>query len=158
MGTGSALYTVASQNFPLIRIAIGTSDAFPFAGICSTATARGPLSFLDFDFRSPGKICGRSSCGNEVTAPIKTQTNRTSSVALRQGLSRCKIFPNAARFQTGRRARTFNFDLLLGIGMKINDKAPDFTLPDESGKEVSLKDFRGKTVILFFFPRASTPG
>jgi len=42
--------------------------------------------------------------------------------------------------------------------MKINDKAPDFTLPDESGKEVSLKDFRGKTVILFFFPRASTPG
>jgi len=42
--------------------------------------------------------------------------------------------------------------------MKINDKAPDFTLPDENGKEVSLKDFRGKTVILFFYPRASTPG
>jgi peroxiredoxin Q/BCP len=42
--------------------------------------------------------------------------------------------------------------------MKINDKAPEFTVPDENGKEVSLKDFRGKTVILFFFPRASTPG
>ena len=42
--------------------------------------------------------------------------------------------------------------------MKTNDKAPDFTLPDENGKEVSLKDFRGKTVILFFYPRASTPG
>jgi len=42
--------------------------------------------------------------------------------------------------------------------MKINDKAPDFTLPDENGKEVSLMDFRGKPVILFFFPRASTPG
>jgi peroxiredoxin Q/BCP len=42
--------------------------------------------------------------------------------------------------------------------MKTNDKAPDFTLPDENNKEVSLKDFRGKTVILFFFPRASTPG
>jgi peroxiredoxin Q/BCP len=42
--------------------------------------------------------------------------------------------------------------------MKINDKAPDLTLPDENGKEVSLKDFRGKTVILFFFPRANTPG
>jgi thioredoxin-dependent peroxiredoxin len=42
--------------------------------------------------------------------------------------------------------------------MKINDKAPDFTLPDENGKDLSLKDLRGKTVILFFFPRASTPG
>jgi len=42
--------------------------------------------------------------------------------------------------------------------MNVNDKAPAFTLPDENGKEVSLKDFRGKTVILFFYPRANTPG
>ena len=42
--------------------------------------------------------------------------------------------------------------------MKVNDKAPDFTLPDENGQPVSLKAVRGKTVILFFFPRASTPG
>jgi peroxiredoxin Q/BCP len=42
--------------------------------------------------------------------------------------------------------------------MDINDKAPDFTLPDENGKSVSLKDFRGKTVVLFFFPKADTPG
>jgi peroxiredoxin Q/BCP len=42
--------------------------------------------------------------------------------------------------------------------MKLNDKAPDFALPDENGKEVALKDFRGKTVILFFYPRANTPG
>jgi len=42
--------------------------------------------------------------------------------------------------------------------MQINDKAPDFTLQDENGKDVALKDFRGKTVILFFYPRAATPG
>jgi peroxiredoxin Q/BCP len=42
--------------------------------------------------------------------------------------------------------------------MDINDKAPDFTLPDENGKPVSLKDFRSKTVVLFFFPKADTPG
>jgi thioredoxin-dependent peroxiredoxin len=42
--------------------------------------------------------------------------------------------------------------------MHIHDKAPDFTLQDENGKEVALKDFTGKTVVLFFFPRASTPG
>ena len=42
--------------------------------------------------------------------------------------------------------------------MDINDKAPDFSLLDENGKNVSLKDFRGKSVVLFFFPKADTPG
>jgi thioredoxin-dependent peroxiredoxin len=42
--------------------------------------------------------------------------------------------------------------------MNINDKAPDFTLQDENGKEISLKDLRGQTVVLYFYPRADTPG
>ncbi len=42
--------------------------------------------------------------------------------------------------------------------MEINDKAPEFTLPDENGRDVSLKDFRGKRIVLFFFPKANTPG
>jgi len=42
--------------------------------------------------------------------------------------------------------------------MDTNDKALDFSLPDENGKKVALKDFRGKTVVLFFFPKADTPG
>jgi peroxiredoxin Q/BCP len=42
--------------------------------------------------------------------------------------------------------------------MDINDKAPDFTLPDQNDKEVSLKDFHGKYVVLYFYPRADTPG
>ncbi len=42
--------------------------------------------------------------------------------------------------------------------MEVNDRAPDFTLPDENGKNVSLQDFRGKNVVLFFFPKANTPG
>ena len=42
--------------------------------------------------------------------------------------------------------------------MQANDKAPEFTLPDEDGNDVSLKDLRGKNVVLFFFPRANTPG
>jgi cytochrome oxidase Cu insertion factor (SCO1/SenC/PrrC family) len=44
------------------------------------------------------------------------------------------------------------------IPMHINDKAPDFTLQDENGKEIALKDLRGKTVVLYFYPRANTPG
>jgi peroxiredoxin Q/BCP len=42
--------------------------------------------------------------------------------------------------------------------MNINDKAPEFTLQDENGKEISLKSLRGKVVVLYFYPRADTPG
>ena len=42
--------------------------------------------------------------------------------------------------------------------METNAKAPDFTLPDENGNQVSLKDYRGKNVVLYFFPKADTPG
>ena len=42
--------------------------------------------------------------------------------------------------------------------MPTNDKAPEFTLPDENGNPTSLQQFRGKTVVLFFFPKAGTSG
>ncbi|MBE6879612.1 MAG: thioredoxin-dependent thiol peroxidase [Ruminococcaceae bacterium] len=37
-------------------------------------------------------------------------------------------------------------------------KAPDFTLKDKDGKEVSLTDFKGKKVVLYFYPKDNTPG
>jgi len=36
--------------------------------------------------------------------------------------------------------------------------APDFTLPDQSGAPVTLSDLRGQTVVLYFYPKADTPG
>ena len=36
--------------------------------------------------------------------------------------------------------------------------APAFTLPDANGEKVSLKDFRGKNVIVYFYPKDDTPG
>ena len=42
--------------------------------------------------------------------------------------------------------------------MDVNDKAPQFTLSDEDGRPVSLADFRGRNVVLYFFPKANTPG
>jgi thioredoxin-dependent peroxiredoxin len=57
------------------------------------------------------------------------------------------------------RARVRYNDLLRGeTAMDINDKAPEFTLLDQDENKVSLKDFRGKTVVLYFYPRADTPG
>jgi len=39
-----------------------------------------------------------------------------------------------------------------------NKKAPQFTLPDQTGKKISLKDFKGKKVVLYFYPKDNTPG
>lgn len=36
--------------------------------------------------------------------------------------------------------------------------APDFTVPDENGKQHSLADYQGKTLVLWFYPKADTPG
>jgi peroxiredoxin Q/BCP len=38
------------------------------------------------------------------------------------------------------------------------DKAPNFTLPDQRGEKVKLSDLKGETVVLYFYPRADTPG
>jgi peroxiredoxin Q/BCP len=42
--------------------------------------------------------------------------------------------------------------------LKVGDKAPEFHLKADDGKEVSLADFRGKRVLLFYFPKANTSG
>ena len=42
--------------------------------------------------------------------------------------------------------------------LKVGDKAPDFTLTDKNGNSVSLSDFAGKRVVVYFYPRDNTPG
>lgn len=40
--------------------------------------------------------------------------------------------------------------------LEAGDAAPDFTLPDQDGKELKLSSLRGETVVLYFYPRADT--
>jgi peroxiredoxin Q/BCP len=42
--------------------------------------------------------------------------------------------------------------------IEAGEKAPEFTLPDQDGREVSLSDFAGRTLVLYFYPKADTPG
>lgn len=46
----------------------------------------------------------------------------------------------------------------MSIRLETGDQAPDFTLPGAGGDSVSLEQLRGKKVILYFYPKASTPG
>jgi cytochrome oxidase Cu insertion factor (SCO1/SenC/PrrC family) len=72
--------------------------------------------------------------------------------------AQCKILENGGVLEFRFCARAPRLNDPGDISMKVNDKAPDFILQDENGKEIALKELRGKTVILFFYPRASTPG
>ncbi len=42
--------------------------------------------------------------------------------------------------------------------LKEGDRAPDFTVPDETGAPVRLSSLKGRNVVLYFFPKANTPG
>jgi thioredoxin-dependent peroxiredoxin len=44
------------------------------------------------------------------------------------------------------------------MSLEVGDKAPGFTLPTDGGRKVSLKALKGKTVVLYFYPRDDTPG
>src|SRR5215469_12917855 len=106
----------------------------PLGRNSTTAIARGPR--LDF-FCVVGGVCPSSRLRERCCAAAnvnESKTNIETQIARRANL----------RYRYG--------------DMATNKKAPEFTLPDENGNPVSLEQFRGKTVVLFFYPRANTPG
>jgi thioredoxin-dependent peroxiredoxin len=46
----------------------------------------------------------------------------------------------------------------MGIELEVGDKAPAFTLPGDGGGDVALANFKGRKLVLYFYPRADTPG
>lgn len=44
------------------------------------------------------------------------------------------------------------------MSLEVGDKAPNFNLPTDGGGNISLKDLKGETVILYFYPKDDTPG
>ena len=44
------------------------------------------------------------------------------------------------------------------MSLKVGDKAPEFTLQSDEDKTVNLSDYRGQRVLIFFYPKADTPG
>jgi peroxiredoxin Q/BCP len=44
------------------------------------------------------------------------------------------------------------------MALETGKKAPDFTLLDQDGEKVKLSDYKGRTVVLFFYPKAMTSG
>ncbi len=45
-----------------------------------------------------------------------------------------------------------------GNMLTVGSRAPEFTLPNQDGDNISLSDYKGQKVVLWFFPKANTPG
>jgi AhpC/TSA family protein len=60
------------------------------------------------------------------------------------------VWGMSARLETLRRGE--------GRMLEAGDKAPDFTVQDHTGQTRKLSDYRGKSVVLWFYPKADTPG
>src|SRR5574339_241439 len=57
-----------------------------------------------------------------------------------------------------RRRASLIEDRHMGKELTVGDPAPELSLPDQQGKPVTLKDFRGKQIVLYFYPKDDTPG
>jgi thioredoxin-dependent peroxiredoxin len=116
-------------------IVTGKSVIFPLGVTSINPRARGPVSFFARDELCPNKSC----------ATIKARP--------------AQMTPRRAIRYNGERALKLEGEASMGsLTLKDNDKAPEFTLPDQDGKVIKLKDYRGQYVVLYFYPRADTPG
>src|SRR5579859_4835232 len=116
-------------------IATGTRCALPFAASSIRPRARGPVSA---GLRLA--ICAKATDRSMAPTLASAVTFPSHSIWCRSPILRYKRKRN--RKDT----------------MEINDKAPEFTSLDQDGSKIALKDFKGKWVVLYFYPRADTPG
>src|SRR5580698_1956377 len=101
-------------------ITIGSSVTLPLGLISSNPSARGPVSFLVRD----------ELCANKRLARIRTSVAQMTA-------------RRAMRYNGGRALKLEGEAAMGSLTLKVNDKAPEFTLPDQDGKEIKLKEYRG---------------
>jgi len=88
-----------------------------------------------------------------------------------QGLFYCCYFRSIPNNRLFREAISFGLKALIGrskierkkrgesiVTIEIGKKAPDFVLPNQDGEDVSLSDYVGKNIVLYFYPKDMTPG
>lgn len=101
---------------------------------------------------TPGKPAAKrtakKSAAAKKPATKKAATKKTAkvkTVAVKKPAAKA-----AARKESGK--------AMVESPLKVGAPAPDFALPDDTGRTVTLGDFRGKKVVLYFYPKDSTPG
>ena len=80
----------------------------------------------------------------------KVKTAKVKTVAVKKAAAKKAAAKSAAGKESG--------TSMVESPLKVGSPAPDFALPDDTGSTVTLGDFRGKKVVLYFYPKDSTPG
>lgn len=109
----------------------------------STASRKARTHLSKASAKRPASKTGRSPAAKSGKSPAKKQTTSRASSP--------KIAKSSAKASANRKAASRS---VLAEG----EKAPAFRLPRDGGNTVSLQDFAGEKLVLFFYPRADTPG
>ena len=97
----------------------------------------------------PAKAAAKTSRGtvaasqNEASKPLKSSATAPTRASKEKAKSKTEMASSPAA---------------TSVGIAEGDNAPNFSLPRDGGGSVSLQDFRGKKLVLFFYPKADTPG
>lgn len=100
------------------------------------------------------KITRKKTVKKAVKKTAKTTATRSKTAAAKQPAAPARTA--AAKAPAGPAEKTAATTAAFAID--TGDAAPAFTLPRDGGGEVSLSDFKGKPLVIFFYPRADTPG
>ena len=103
----------------------------------------------------------KAQTGKPAKAAAKTSrgTAAASQNAASKSLKSSAPAPARASKQTATsKSETASAPAATSVGVAEGDSAPNFSLPRDGGGNVSLQDFRGKKLVLFFYPKADTPG
>jgi|SRR5690348_8676749 peroxiredoxin Q/BCP len=117
--------------------------------------------------KKSSKTSTRSTTGRKISAPARKKPAKTRSLRLRKSAKdEVSSDPHKAAASKPLSASTTKPPALTGAesaagqspSLTEGAKAPPFRLPRDGGGTVSLADFSGKKLVLFFYPRANTPG
>ncbi len=93
-----------------------------------------------------------------TTAKKKTTTAKKKTTAKKTPTKKRSVKKLSPKKLSSKKLKSTSAVLATQDVLGVGKRAPDFSLPSDEGKTLSLKDFAGKTVVLYFYPKDDTPG
>ncbi len=106
------------------------------------------------------KVTKKVATKKVATKKVATKKVATKKTATKKVATKKAAPKKATKKVTPKKAapKKQSAEVVKAPTLQIGDIAPDFTLLDQNGKEVSLHDFKGMNVLVYFYPKAMTPG
>ena len=140
-----------------------TAKAAPAAKTATTATTKASTAKAATAKASTTKTAATKSTTAKTATATKSTTAKTAAARTAPAKATRTREPTAGREPAGakpaaRATRPSGQEPKASSGVAVGDRAPGFSLPADDGKTYSLAGLQGKRVVLYFYPRDSTPG